>query len=202
MGIRMRVTGLIPLLFLFLIAGFDGVYSYSRPPPRKTIFTPQSDDDSSPQQVCVPVIYMHLLISEMEKMGGFRVISIWIMFLCDNIWIDICMYCPCMFWKCMWVGLVVRWRRQQVRLPKENENRWALANRVRKPIWDWRLGVGSGESWVGLLMWVCLLSPILRMSRRRFLKCFITRRWTLFFLMLTENTIFNLTHFHTYDFYF
>ncbi|KAE9590853.1 hypothetical protein Lal_00022999 [Lupinus albus] len=50
----MVVRSLIPLVFLFLISGFfefDVVYSYTRPPPRKTIFTPHFDDDSSPQQV-------------------------------------------------------------------------------------------------------------------------------------------------------
>ncbi|OIW10719.1 hypothetical protein TanjilG_27665 [Lupinus angustifolius] len=48
----MGIRGLISLVFL--ISGFiefDVVYSYTRPPPRNTVFTPQSDDDSSAQQV-------------------------------------------------------------------------------------------------------------------------------------------------------
>ncbi|XP_019432199.1 PREDICTED: probable purple acid phosphatase 20 [Lupinus angustifolius] len=48
----MGIRGLISLVFL--ISGFiefDVVYSYTRPPPRKTIFTLHSEDDSSPQQV-------------------------------------------------------------------------------------------------------------------------------------------------------
>ncbi|KAE9590842.1 hypothetical protein Lalb_Chr20g0111891 [Lupinus albus] len=47
----MAIRGLISLVFL--ISGFiefDVVYSYTRPLPRKTLFTPQSDDDSSPEQ--------------------------------------------------------------------------------------------------------------------------------------------------------
>ncbi|KAK7244922.1 hypothetical protein RIF29_39751 [Crotalaria pallida] len=54
MEVHMRVPSHIPLLMLFLISGFfqyGVVYSYNRPPARKTIFTPHSGDDSSPQQV-------------------------------------------------------------------------------------------------------------------------------------------------------
>ncbi|CAL0309950.1 unnamed protein product [Lupinus luteus] len=47
----MGVRSLISLVFLiFRCFEFDVVYSYTRPPPGKTIFTPQSDDDSSPEQ--------------------------------------------------------------------------------------------------------------------------------------------------------
>ncbi|CAL0309952.1 unnamed protein product [Lupinus luteus] len=59
----MGVRSLISLVFLiFGFFEFDVVYSYTRPPPGKTIFTPQSDDDSSPEQV-------HIYQVGQDKMG-------------------------------------------------------------------------------------------------------------------------------------
>ncbi|CAL0321442.1 unnamed protein product [Lupinus luteus] len=63
----MGVGSLISLVFLFLISGFfefDVVYSYTRPPARKTIFTPHSEDDSSPQQVHISQVRRdHMMIT-------------------------------------------------------------------------------------------------------------------------------------------
>ncbi|XP_019424868.1 PREDICTED: probable purple acid phosphatase 20 [Lupinus angustifolius] len=63
MGFRSPIS----LVFLFLISGFfefDVVYSYTRPPPRKTIFTPHSEDDSSPQQVHISQVDRdHMMIT-------------------------------------------------------------------------------------------------------------------------------------------
>lgn len=49
---RFKGTHFPGLAFLILVClGFDAVYCYNRPPPRKTIFVPHDHDDSSPQQV-------------------------------------------------------------------------------------------------------------------------------------------------------